>query len=459
MKKNKNLFLLKSSTVFLCIGFFIVLVACNSTKKINTTPHLNNDTCINHCFHNIHFNDSISLFEDSNLKFAHIGISVFNPKTNSYLYNYQEEKYFLPASNTKIATCYAALKYFGDSIIGLNFEENDSILFIGANADPSFLNNDFKSQKVFDWLITKKDKKIVLCNAKFNTTALGKGWSWDDFLENYAAERSSFPIYGNLVEFYYNNGYKCIPSFFEKDILESFEASNGDMKFKVSRVLGKNKFTINPGKKMVEKITFSTNENYNEFINLLEDTLKRKIERAEKKLINKFYSQSTDSILKIMMFNSDNFLAEQCLLMMSNEKFGLMNEEKIIDYLLKNDFNNLPQKPRWVDGSGLSRYNLFSPNDFVFILNKMKNEFDWNRISTIFPTATQGTLKNQFKNYKNKIFAKSGSFSNNISLSGFLTTKKGEELIFSVMINNHNSTTTNARNAIEKFLSNIIDEN
>ena len=64
-----------------------------------------------------------------------------------------------------------------------------------------------------------------------------------------------------------------------------------------------------------------------------------------------------------------------------------MNDEKIIDTLLKTDFKDLPQKPRWVDGSGLSRYNLFTPQDFVAILNKMKNEFGMERIKVIFQPA------------------------------------------------------------------------
>ena len=78
---------------------------------------------------------------------------------------------------------------------------------------------------------------------------------------------------------------------------------------------------------------------------------------------------------------------------------------------LKTDFKNLPQKPRWVDGSGLSRYNLFSPRDFVFILEKMKNDFGMERIKNIFPTGNDGTLTNYYRAEKGYIFAKTGSLS------------------------------------------------
>ena len=52
------------------------------------------------------------------LQTAHVGISIFDPSTNKYLYNYQGDKYFVPASNTKLPTCYAAMKYLGDSLVG-----------------------------------------------------------------------------------------------------------------------------------------------------------------------------------------------------------------------------------------------------------------------------------------------------------------------------------------------------
>ena len=58
---------------------------------------------------------------------------------------------------------------------------------------------------------------------------------------------------------------------------------------------------------------------------------------------------------------------------------------------------DLPQKPSWVDGSGLSRFNLFSPRDFVSVLIKLKNEFGMDRMKKILPTGGSGTLKNYYR--------------------------------------------------------------
>ncbi|MBK6937264.1 MAG: D-alanyl-D-alanine carboxypeptidase [Chitinophagaceae bacterium] len=170
---------------------------------------------------------------------------------------------------------------------------------------------------------------------------------------------------------------------------------------------------------------------------------------------NKIHSQPTDSLLKPMMHRSDNFFAEQSLLMVSNETLGYMSDEKIIDTILKTDFKDLPQKPRWADGSGLSRYNLFTPQDFVAILSKMKNEFGMERIKVIFPTGGEGTISNYYKADSGYIYAKTGTLSGVVAFSGYLYTRKGKLLIFSTLINNHQANAADIRRTIEKFIQGV----
>jgi serine-type D-Ala-D-Ala carboxypeptidase/endopeptidase (penicillin-binding protein 4) len=152
------------------------------------------------------------------------------------------------------------------------------------------------------------------------------------------------------------------------------------------------------------------------------------------------------------MYRSDNFFAEQTLMMVSNQLFGEMDEQKLIAHLLKNDLNGFPQKPKWVDGSGLSRYNLFTPEDFVWLLMKMKDEFGLERLKTILPTGNTGTLRNYYVNETGLIFAKTGSLTGHLALSGFLITEKNKLLVFSVIVNNHNTSATAVRRAVEKYI-------
>src|SRR4029078_3870480 len=77
------------------------------------------------------------------LQTAHVGISIFEPATNKYWFNYQGDKYFIPASNTKLPTCYAAMKYLGDSLVGIRYDEYEQGIYIKATGDPSFLLGEF----------------------------------------------------------------------------------------------------------------------------------------------------------------------------------------------------------------------------------------------------------------------------------------------------------------------------
>ncbi len=393
---------------------------------------------------------------------AHVGISLYDPSTQQYLYNYQGDKFFVPASNMKLFTCYEAMKTLGDSLVALRYvNKGNGTIEVEANGDASFLLNDFKNQPAYDFL--KKQKRILLTDENWKDNGLGAGWAWDDYNADYMAERSVMPIYGNTVRFTQATTLKAIPDYFQQPMLEE-AAANAKGKFSVRREFGTNTFTVRPSanKFNAADVPFYTAGN-KVLIELLNDTLHTKVELVHVKIdrlpdVVKVYSQPTDSLLKIMMHRSDNFFAEQTLLMLSNEKLGMMSDSRIIDTLLKTDLKDLPQKPKWVDGSGLSRYNLVSPQDFIWVLTQMKNEFNWSRITDILETGGSGTISSYYKNYAGRIYAKTGSLSNHIALSGYITTKKGKQLIFSVLVNAHQTSAANIRKGVEKFLTAVMDK-
>jgi D-alanyl-D-alanine carboxypeptidase/D-alanyl-D-alanine-endopeptidase (penicillin-binding protein 4) len=164
------------------------------------------------------------------------------------------------------------------------------------------------------------------------------------------------------------------------------------------------------------------------------------------------YSQASDSAFSIMMHQSDNFFAEQLLLMIAQSHLGKLHEKALIDTLLQNDFQDIPQKPRWVDGSGLSRYNLFSPNDEIYILDKLIREFGTDKLEQIFPTGGEGTMKNLFNKEAGFIFAKTGSFSNTFCISGWMYNADKKPILFSVMVNQYIGKNKVLREAVESFL-------
>lgn len=145
--------------------------------------------------------------------------------------------------------------------------------------------------------------------------------------------------------------------------------------------------------------------------------------------------------------------------MASNEHLGYLSDEVMIDTLLKTDLKDIPQKPHWVDGSGLSRYNLLSPQAMVYILNKLQTEFGIKRLKAILPTGGTGTFKNYYLRDSGYSYAKTGSLSNCITLSGFLYTKKNRQIIFSILVNNFQGPAYKVRRAMEQFLEGIRKKN
>ena len=435
MKKYYPLFILHFA--------FFILTSCSIEKQISKSA-----TAI--------------VLRDSSLTTAHVGISFYEPATNRYWYNYNGDHYFVPASNTKIPTCYAAMKYLGDSLVGLKYVKNDSGYLLQGAGDPSFLLSEFSNQPVLSFFKRiGPNNDLVFSVDNWKERHLGSGWAWNDYNESYMAERSAFPVYGNVARFTAaNDKIKSFPSMFDSTIILMPGVRPDSME--MERVMDENIFLVRPAKTVFSDAVIPYRTfGYSTAVQLLNDTLiftkpiKETIIPFPRTMARNIYSQPTDSLLKPMMHRSDNFFAEQALLMVSNERLGTMSDEKIIDTLLKTDLKDLPQKPRWADGSGLSRYNLFTPQDFVFILNKMKSEFAMERIKVILPTGNEGTLDGRFVADSNYIFAKTGTLSGVVALSGFLYTKKNRLLIFSVLVNNHNASASSIRRAVERFIQNV----
>ena len=92
----------------------------------------------------------------------------------------------------------------------------------------------------------------------------------------------------------------------------------------------------------------------------------------------------------------------------------------------------------------------------VWILDKMKKEFRWNRITAIFPTGGKGTLRS-YVGESGRLYAKTGTLTGVLALSGYVVTKKNRTLIFSVMVNNHTQPNAVIRGKIGTFLKYLIE--
>ncbi len=408
----------KSRQSLLATAFLILITACSTTKKIEKNISA--------------LNEKESFFR---------GLVVFDPALNKELINYNGEKYFTPASNTKLFTFYAAYKTFKDSVAGLHYYRNADSLVIRGTADPSLLYG-FEESKTLPFLQSVR-QNIYVIDENIDEAVFGEGWAWDDYSYNYMVEKNLFPIYGNFVSINKTGqSVSTVPSFFTKQI----EINNQQQQ---RRNVADNTFFVKSREEFKNKeVPFKTS---NQLVaDLLSETLNKKvtlIPAGYKRDLKPFYSVAYDSLYKQMLVISDNFIAEQLMLQVGKELSGKYSVEEGIGQALKTYMADIPQKPRWTDGSGLSRYNLFTPESMVYLLKKMYSEIPREKLFSYFPVSGHsGTLKNSFKNEKPFIYAKTGTLSNNFNLSGYLITKKGKVLIFSYM-NNHYMGSSNDRKA------------
>ena len=379
------------------------------------------------------------------------GFYLYDPITKEELYNYNGNKFFIPASNTKIFTLYTAMKMLNDSIPAFKYQLINDELHVQGTGDPTFLHPKYKNTRAVDFFKNNGSKLIFHWN-NFDEESFLPGWTWDDFRRDYSPERSQFPIHENLVSISKNgNSIKTFPTYFEEltEIREMPEP----------RSFYDNKFYIS-NKKRSAKVPFIVNETVIE--KSLSQILGKPVDMVKSPMTREakvFYSQKSDDVYREMMENSDNFLAEHLLILASSTLPGKLSAAEIIAYAKQNLLKELKQQPEWFDGSGLSRYNLFTPQSFSQVLEKMYNEFPEERLFSIFPIGGKtGTIKNRYRDTMQPyIYAKTGTLSNNVTLSGYLKTKSGRTLIFSLMNNNSVKNLSWIRNENEKLLRIVRD--
>ena len=447
------------------LGSLLVLLSCTSVEKVtksessdNEEKHLSKTEQLEQIFkHSETFRKTIT------------GFMLYDQEEDTTIYAENENKYMIPASNTKLFTYYAGLKVLGERVPALKYIiKEDSLIFWGTG-DPSFLHPDFGTNDVYDFL-SSFEGKLFFSDSNFNDENLGPGWSWADYNSYYSAEKSPFPIYGNVarvtieqIEAYHiaqeNGEYLVNPKIFNKYIDEGVLSDNGRFILERDRVGNKFEyaFTSDTTRYETDKPFHYTPEL---IVELLSDKLNKEVEYLPEATLssdyNMIYSMESDSLYKKMLLPSDNLLAEQIMLMISGVVGEELNSSAGIMYVKDNFLNDLPDEANWRDGSGLSRYNLFTPRSMVALLSKIDSEVEEAQLLDALPQGgKQGTIRRLYANKDGGepyVFAKTGTLSNNHCLSGYVITKSGKKLIFSFMNNNYVISTREVQAQMDEIL-------
>lgn len=373
----------------------------------------------------------------------HSGILVVDQKTKDTIINYNSTKNFIPASTLKLLTFFTAKNYLEKHIPAMFYEVIGDTLFVKGTGDPSFLNPNLKDSTALKFISKFPIVSIDLTNYEGNRFM--PGWAWEDYSYYFSPELTSFPVHRNVVQFSYKDSLEVSPSYFIKNVRITENKSK--------REENQNLFDIKLNLIDTLQIPFKTSSSLT--IDLLNYYTGKKVVESTnaKKLKNTLYGMETDSIYKQMLWESDNFTAEQILLTASSTLSDTLSFETIHSKVLDDYFKVEQSQLRWVDGSGLSRYNLASPKFFITLLDKLYTKVPENELFNLIPKwDADGTILKPRPNTNYFIYAKSGSMGNVYNLCGYLKTKKGALLLFSFMNNNFNGSSAEIRTTIYNML-------
>lgn len=383
------------------------------------------------------------------------GFMLFDLDSQTVHYEKNSHLYFIPASTVKLFTFFASIVVLQDSTTLLRYVPKGEDIIIWGTGDPSWKNSLLPQPQLKTFL--NAFKKVYFSDSNWNDDPFGYGWQWDDYYFSYSAEKSPFPIFGNLITAVnQNNKPQISPTHFRNRI----SISNKDMR-NVQRDFHTNNFYYNPrtynGREY--KVPFITSQQL--FTELASAELNKEILPSKDVLPTQHYvlkGTKTNALYREMLQESNNFLAEQLLLMVSDEVFKELNTGKAIEYIKKNYLFDLPDEPQWVDGSGLSRHNLISPRSMISLVDKIYRLLPDDMLFDLLPKGgVNGTLKNNYQAPVPYVFAKSGTISNNHSLVGYIRTKSQKLYAFSFMNNNYPYKASQVRSEMEKVLLYIRD--
>ncbi|WP_420579893.1 D-alanyl-D-alanine carboxypeptidase/D-alanyl-D-alanine-endopeptidase [Reichenbachiella sp.] len=434
--------------VLFFLALSIVLSSCGAIKGVTNKKMMNKSL-------------SKATMFDSHLT----GFALYDPADSTFLYTWNENKYFTPASNTKLLTFYAGLTLLRDSIPGLKYTYKGDSLFFTGTGDPTFLHPDFEDQVIFD-LLMDTTYSLHYVKPQFKDEPFAPGWSWEDYEYYFQPERTAFPVYGNTIRYVYDSvGDKFFvePSFF-KDFAEIREIDSE--KLSPYRLQNTNIFSFAPDtarSAYKNSVPFKTSDALT--VALLEDTLKRRVnwvEDFEFEHSRLAYSRSSMELFAFMLKRSDNLAAEQILYLCATEMRMPLQADPIRFFTQEQNLKIYPNPPIWKDGSGLSRYNLVTPRSMIAVLNYISSEISIEQMKQVLAVGGKdGTLKNWYKPKAGEspyVFAKTGTLSNNHNLTGIIHTKSGKDLFFSFMNNNYASSSRPVKLEMEKVMRLIYEK-
>ena len=351
---------------------------------------------------------------------ASIGIKVVALETGEVIYEKNAHKLHHPASTTKLFTAATALAKLGadyqfettlyaDAVVNSEVVGN---IYLKGRADPVLHPQDLV--KLGDALLQIGVKSIqgdiVVDETYLDAIWEGPGWMWDDRpLWISALSIREVEPDANTVSRALACGHLLKTTLMEKGVRVTGEI-----------VLG----TVPPDAYSVAK----------------------------------HLSPPLADILKLMNKPSDNWIAELVFKTIGAEVIGepgtwRKGREAITNFL--SEIMGEPPPHRFVDGSGLSRYNLLNAELLTKLLAYMYHNFELmpEYLASLPIAGIDGTLKNRMQGVSAEkvLRAKTGTLSGVSALAGYTVTADDEVFAFGILISHYIGPATPARDIQDKI--------
>ncbi|WP_223254351.1 D-alanyl-D-alanine carboxypeptidase/D-alanyl-D-alanine-endopeptidase [Bacillus sp. HNG] len=427
------------------------------------------------------------VMNEPKLKGAIAGISVRSAKSGEILYQHAGDVRLRPASNLKLITAATALSALGENyqfsteiLTDGKLEENKLIgnLYLKGKGDPTLLQEDLD-------LLAKKIKKSGV-DVIFGNVIADDTW-YDD-------ERYSMDLTWSDETYYYGSAVSGLTASPNKDydsgtiIVEVSPGKKAGTKAVISLQPSSNYIKIINNTKTVqkeEKKDISIIREHGENVITIEGTIPVQAKPIQewmtvweptayaldlfKQSLAKqgIHVMGTEGIAKTpdkaALLVTDKSIPLNELLIpfmkLSNNGHGetLVKEIGRVRYdegswekginVVKEELRKIGVDPGSMvirDGSGISHVNLVSANDISKLLYSAQNQEWFPTFLHSLPIAGNserlvgGSLRYRLKNPEmaGKVKAKTGTITTVSSLSGYLKTRSGEDLIFSILLNN-----------------------
>ena len=390
------------------------------------------------------------------LRGASYGITV-SSEGGEILYTRDGDRRLVPASNQKILST-----LYGMYVLGPGYQPSTKIwsrkdkILVSTDGNPMLTSKELRSVTQVGW---NKNRPVYVYQAY--EPGVPETWELDDLPNKYAAQVFAFTVDRGSFELKCEGGQLApIPS--EFGVYKTWVPSEGsaDVSYDPMRHLVTVKGRLPGGSSTLD--TLALPEPHKAAAKILGSAYYR-LSSVPEVAPDRVLTGPPMSVLAAECLQpSDNQYAEQILLMASHQQ-GYSDAVKPYDQARKRlkafltDVVGLdPLAVNPYDGSGMSRHNQITTNGISKMLSWSTRQSwgDSYRSALAFPGT--GTLKNRLSG--SSFQGKTGTLNSVNALSGFLITKSGQRLIFSMIVNNTIESSSTVRDTMDKIIRSLEDD-